>query len=176
MKRTLLSCGFILFSSVVYSAEWKEVNLEDGLNQVRALQIESPSKEEYLAVFRKSPNRISNMYPIEMVFIEFKTNSLDQINPRGPVIYKASKGKAYPLGSNSRGGGLTGEIQTTAFHGKSSPTCGIIGNMINSDKLTVRYETAGEKIKDVVFDLPQNSDPLYRLLGFDKNKDCVEIN
>ncbi|MCK4081312.1 hypothetical protein [Acinetobacter radioresistens] len=177
MKKTLLLCSGIILSSIAYSAEWKDITLEDGLDQVKAVQIESASKEESISIFRKSPKRSNmSMYPKEMVFIEFKTESLDQINARGPVIYKASKGKAYPLGSNSRLAGLTGRIQTTAFHGKSSPTCGIIGNIINSDKLTIRYETAGDKTKDVVFDIPKDSSPLFNLLGFDKTKDCVEIN
>lgn len=177
MKRTLLFCSAIIFSGLTYSAEWKEITLEDGLDRLRAVQVESQSKEETLSVFRKSPKRSNaSSFPKEMVFIEFKTESLDQINARGPIIYKASKGKAYPLGSTSRLGGMTDRVQTMAFHGKSSTTCGIIGNMINSNTLTVRYETAGNKTKDVVFDLPKDNTSLFNLLGFDKTKDCIEIN
>lgn len=177
MKKTILSCSAIMLSGLAYSAEWKEVTIEDGLDQLHAVQVESQSKKETLSIFRKSPKRSNaSSFPKEMVFIEFKTESLDQINARGPVIYKASKGKAYPLGSTSRLGGMTGRIQTMAFHGKSSATCGIIGNMVNSDTLTVRYETTGNKTKDVVFDLPKDNTPLFSLLGFNKTKDCIEIN
>lgn len=177
MKKLFLLFSSFIVSGMVYSVEWNEVSLEDGLDQVNAVQIQSPSKEETLSIFRKPQTRaMLSAYPKEMVFIKFSTDSIDQIKARGPIVYKASKGKAYPLGSTSRLNGFTSNIETTAFHGKSNPTCGIIGNIINSDKLTIRYETTGEKTKDVVFNLPIDNSPLFRLLGFDKSKDCIEIN
>lgn len=176
MKK-LIIIGAAMASCSVFATEWAEVPLEDGLDKVDSVQIMSQSKEETLSIFRKSAKQatIGGQFR-DMVFVEFKTTGLDQISTNGPVIYKASKGKAYPLGSRSRLGGFTGKIQTAAFHGKPSATCGIIGNIIHSEKLTVRYVTAGNQIKDVIFDLPVNSNPVFKLLGFDKQKDCIEIN
>lgn len=177
MKRILLVAGLVLGITTIYAGEWVSTPFEDGVDRVNSVSLNSQSQEETITIYRKSPKRAGmSPLPKEMVFIKFKTDSIDQVYARGPIIYKADKGKAYPLGSNSRLSGFTGSVETSAFHGKSSATCGIIGNIINSDKLTVRYETTGKQIKDVVFDLPKNNDPLYSLLGFDKSKDCIEIN
>lgn len=160
----------------VSAGTWVKGKLQDGLSEVDAVTITSPSLDEKISIFRKDPKRSSQMYPPQMVFIKFEVNGMDQILSRGSVIYKADQGKAYPLGTTSRIGRLTGAIESTAFHGKSSSTCGIVGNIINSEKLTVRYETAGQKMIDVVFDLPKDNTPIYELLGFDRSKDCIEIN
>lgn len=72
-------------------------------------------------------------------------------------------------------GGLTNRAETLAFHGQSSPQCGIVGNMINSDSLTVRYITTGDKNVDVKFKLPQDNTALYNILKLDSTKDCKVI-
>lgn len=176
MNKIVFFSLFFLTGINANASEWVSSKLEDGLSKVDAVTITSPTGDEKISIFRKDPKRPSSMYPPQMVFIKFEVSGLDLIESRGSVIYKADKGKAYPLGTTSRIGRLTGSIESTAFHGKSSPTCGIIGNIINSEKLTVRYETAVQKTKDIVFDLPKDSAPIYELLGFDNSKDCIEIN
>lgn len=167
----------LLTSSNLFAQEWQDTTVSDGLDNVKGLKIISNSGEESLSIFRKNAKYASmGNYPKEMVFLEFKTDSMDQIYSKGPIIYKADKGKAYPLGSLSRLGMFTGSINSMAFHGKSSETCGIIGNMIHSDKLTVRYETTGKQTKDVEFKLPSNSGKLFEFLGLDSSKDCTKIN
>lgn len=177
-KYKLLTCiSFLFFSNIVCAADlkWEKITLEDGLSKVDAVRILSPSGEEKLSIFRKDPKRPSQ-YPPKMVFLKFEVNGMDQIQSTGNVIYKASKGKAFPLGTTSLRGRLTGNIESTAFHGQSDTSCGIVGNIIHSDELTVRYQTTDNQTRDIKFILPKDSSPIYDLLGFDKVKDCIEVN
>ena len=176
-KYKLLTCVSFLFASTIVSAadlKWEKITLEDGLYKVDAVRISSPSGEEKLSIFRKDP-KMPNKYPPKMVFLKFEVDGIDQIQSRGNVIYKASKGKAFPLGTTSLRGGLTGNIESTAFHGQANTSCGIVGNIINSDDLIVRYQTTDNQTRDVKFILPKDSSPIYDLLGFDKAKDCIEV-
>lgn len=175
MRKLLFGSSFLLLCINASANEWSKTKLQDGLSTVDAVTINSLTSEEKISIYRKDSKR-PQMYPPQMVFIKFEVNGIDQIQSNGNVIYKANNGKAYPLGTTSRLNTLTGAIESTAFHGESSKTCGIIGNIINSEKLVIRYETAGQKIKDVTFDLPSDSSAIFELLGFDKSKDCIELN
>lgn len=169
--------GVVLVPSLTFAQEWKESSVQDINSGIPAVEITSESGDSKLKVYKK---RISvpglKVAPTERAVFEFSTNSLDQIEGRKQIIYKATNGKVFNLMPNSSLGGLTNRVETLAFHGQSSPQCGIVGNMINSDSLTVRYITTGDKNVDVKFKLPQDNTALYNILKLDSTKDCKIIS
>lgn len=178
MKKIIFGVVGVCFSGFVFANTWESSEVKDDyLFPVDGVVLKSNTGNESLSLFRndKQTVRMSGK-PAQMVFIRFKVNGLDQIKSRSTIVYKATQGKAFSQDSLSKMNTLTGSVITPAFHGQPSETCGIVGNIIHSDKLTVRYETSGDKTIDVEFDLPKDHAPLYSFLGFDDKKDCVKVS
>ena len=173
----IVMIGVVLFPAFVMAQEWKSSVVHDLNGEIPAVEISSESGDSKLKVYKKKIGIPAlKVAPAERAVFEFSTNSLDQIEGRKQIIYKATNGKVFNLMTNSSLGGLTNRVETLAFHGQSSPQCGIVGNMINSDTLTVRYITTGDKNVDVKFKLPQDNTPLYNILKLDSTKDCKVIS
>ncbi|MBP1486419.1 MULTISPECIES: hypothetical protein [Acinetobacter calcoaceticus/baumannii complex] len=169
--------GSLLVPSLTFAQEWKESSVKDIDGEVSAVEISSESGDSKLKVYKKKIGIPAlKVAPTERAVFEFSTNSLDQIEARKQIVYKATQGRVFNLTPSSSIGGLTNKVETVAFHGQSSPQCGIVGNMINSDTLTVRYITTGDKNVDVKFKLPQDNTALYNILKLDSTKDCKIIS
>lgn len=169
--------GSLLITGMASAQEWKPSVVHDLNGEIPAVEISSESGDSKLKVYKKKIGIPAlKVAPTERAVFEFSTNSLDQIEARKQVIYKASQGRVFGLTTSSSIGGLTNRVETVAFHGQSSPQCGIVGNMINSDSLTVRYITTGDKNVDVKFKLPQDNTALYNILKLDSAKDCKVIS
>lgn len=169
--------GSLLITGMASAQEWKPSVVHDLNGEIPAVEISSESGDSKLKVYKKKIGIPAlKVAPTERAVFEFSTNSLDQIEARKQVIYKASQGRVFGLTTSSSIGGLTNKVETVAFHGQSSPQCGIVGNMINSDSLTVRYITTGDKNVDVKFKLPQDNTALYNILKLDSAKDCKVIS
>ena len=169
--------GGLLITGMASAQEWKPSVVRDLNGEIPAVEISSESGDSKLKVYKKKIGIPAlKVAPTERAVFEFSTNSLDQIEARKQVIYKASQGRVFGLTTSSSIGGLTNRVETVAFHGQSSPQCGIVGNMINSDSLTVRYITTGDKNVDVKFKLPQDNTALYNILKLDSAKDCKIIS
>lgn len=169
--------GSLLITGMASAQEWKPSVVHDLNGEILAVEISSESGDSKLKVYKKKIGIPAlKVAPTELVVFEFSTNSLDQIEARKQIIYKATQGRVFNLTPSSGIGGLTNKVETVAFHGQSSPQCGIVGNMINSDSLTVRYITTGDKNVDVIFKLPQDNTALYNILKLDSAKDCKIIS
>ena len=174
--KLLVACVCYMGFSYASAAEWVESKAGYSDEAFPAVSLKSINGESEVYIFRKNPRSASaSGHSKDMVYLGFKTNSLDQINRRSAVIYKASKGRPLSLGAGNRISGFDNKIETPSFHGKASKNCGIISNILNSDKLTVRYFTTGQRTVDEVFELPLDNVKVYNLLGFTKGTDCVEI-
>lgn len=164
------------FATTASAQEWETGEYRGTYDTVPTVSLKSSDGENEVYIFRKSKKESAiDRNDKASVYIGFKTNSLDQINVRSALLFKASKGRPLSLKSSSRIGGFDNNISMKSFHGVAQENCGIIGNILNSDKLTVRYFSTGDLVKDIVFDLPSNNEKVYSLLGFTKGKDCVEI-
>lgn len=169
--------GSLLITGMASAQEWKPSVVHDLNGEIPAVEISSESGDSKLKVYKKKIGIPAlKVAPTERAVFEFSTNSLDQIEARKQVIYKATQGRVFGLTTSSSIGGLTNKVETVAFHGQSSPQCGIVGNMINSDSLIVRYITTGDKNVDVKFKLPQDNTALYNILKLDSAKDCKIIS
>lgn len=169
--------GGLLITGMASAQEWKPSVVRDLNGEIPAVEISSESGDSKLKVYKKKIGIPAlKVAPTERAVFEFSTNSLDQIEARKQVIYKATQGRVFGLTTSSSIGGLTNKVETVAFHGQSSPQCGIVGNMINSESLTVRYITTGDKNVDVKFKLPQDNTALYNILKLDSAKDCKIIS
>lgn len=175
MKKILFITA-IAFSSLVQAApEWEIKETSDHYGTTNKVVLKSADGENEFYIFRKPPKASIDRYDKERVHFGFKTNSLDQINRRSAVLYKASKGRPLSLGSSSRISGFDNVIETVAYHGQPEKNCGILSNILNSEKLTVRYYTTGQSTRDVTFSLPVDNSKVYDVLGFKKGTDCIEI-
>lgn len=175
--KTLVLTGTLLLPVLAIAQDWKPSVVKDIDREIPAVEITSSSGDSKLKVYRKVIGVPGiKIVPAERAVFEFSTNSLDQIERRKQLLFKATNGKVFNLYPNTSLGGLAGKAEVLAFHGQSSPQCGIVGNMINSDDLTVRYITTGDKTVDVKFDLPKDHSALYNILKLDSSKDCKVIS
>lgn len=176
MKSSMLLVG-VLLPTFVMAQEWKPSVVHDLNGDIPAVEISNESGDSKLKVYKKKIGIPTlKVAPTERAVFEFSTNSLDQIEAQKQVIYKANQGRVFNLTPSASIGGLTNKVETVAFHGQSSPQCGIVGNMINSESLTVRYITTGDKNVDVKFKLPADHTALYNILKLDSTKDCKVIS
>lgn len=176
MKSIMLLLG-VLLPTFAIAQDWKQSIVKDVHGDIPTVEITSESGDSKLKVYKKKIGIPAlKVAPTERAVFEFSTNSLDQIEARKQVIYKATQGRVFNLTPSSSIGGLTNKVETVAFHGQSSPQCGIVGNMINSESLTVRYITTGNKNVDVKFKLPADHTALYNILKLDSTKDCKVIS
>lgn len=174
--KLLVACVCCVVFGNASASEWKESKAGYSSEEFPAVSLKSINGESEVYIFRKDQRSASaSGHSKDMVYLGFKTNSLDQINRRSAVIYKANNGRPLSLGASGRIAGFDNKIETPSFHGKASKNCGIISNILNSEKLTVRYFTTGQRTVDEVFELPSDNTKVYNLLGFTKGTDCIEI-